>query len=69
MNLFRNYEEEFIVAIQSINKKIENIALATNRTALSLRKKGTGFQRHPSRSHRVLKAYKTDVNLNCFDDP
>ena len=33
MNLFRNYEEEFIVAIAAINQKIDTIQLQTNRTS------------------------------------
>lgn len=35
MNLFKNYEEEFIIAIAAINKMIETIQLQTNRTPCS----------------------------------
>lgn len=31
MNLFKNYEEEFITGLTNINKKIEGISLQNNR--------------------------------------
>lgn len=33
MNLFKNYEEEFITGLSNINKKIEGISLQNSRIA------------------------------------